>query len=308
MVLLSFSYKKTTKQISQNTILILPAKLIYMNKHLLITFLLITTIISTNQAQYYYKDIVTNKQLLAERAVLKEQKIRNILVHSFEGDKEPSPGFYCEKKVAKDYKKIETYTKSNITGKSILTAFYNDKDQIIKSVDSSELSVNTTLYQYDANGYLVNVTSMSHSSDDDFASNITEEHRYTYDAKGIPVKMLKVKGAKDTASVIFTADEHGNVIDENDLGRYGRHYYYYYNDKNRMTDIVKYNVVKGKLLPDFMFEYNSDGQVTQMVTVEEGASSDYNTWKYIYNDGLRIIEKCFSKENILLGYFEYEYN
>jgi hypothetical protein len=45
-----------------------------------------------------------------------------------------------------------------------------------------------------------------------------------------------------------------------------------------------------------------------MVAVEEGMSGDYYNWQYVYGDeGQRIIEKCFSKENILLGYFEYEY-
>jgi hypothetical protein len=66
--------------------------------------------------------------------------------------------------------------------------------------------------------------------------------------------------------------------------------------------------VLGKLLPDFTFEYNSANKVTQMVAVDEGVNRNYYTWKYVYNDGLKIIEKCFSKEGDLLGYFEYEYN
>ena len=245
---------------------------------------------------------------MAERTVLKEQKIRNILVHSFEGNGEASPGFFCEKKISKDYRRIETYTKSNITGKALLTAYYNDKEQLIQSTDSSELSITTSLYQYDDKGNVSSIISNSHSNDDDFATRLVEEHQYIYDAKGRPVKMLRTRNQNDSSMVIFTLDENGNVIDENDMGKNGKHYYYYYNDKNRLTDIVKFNVVKGKLLPDFLFEYNSAGQVTQMVTVEAGANSDYYTWKYVYNDGLRIIEKCFSKENILLGYFEYEYN
>lgn len=279
-----------------------------MGKHFLITLLMLTAIISSNQAQYYYKDIVTNKQLLAEKSVLRQQGIRNILVHSFEGDKEPSTGFYCEKKISKDYKRIETYTKSNITSKSLLTAFYNEKDQIISSRDSSEISVNTTQYQYDERGNVAIIISTSHSNDDDFTTTLIEKRQYSYNARGIPVKMFRTKDQKDTATIIFIADENGNITDEIDLGKNGKHYYYYYNDKNRLTDIVKYNVVKNKLLPDFIFEYNSVGQVTQMVSIEEGANSDYYTWKYVYNDGLRIIEKCFSKENILLGYFEYEYD
>jgi hypothetical protein len=273
-----------------------------------ITILLLSVFTATSQAQYYYKDIVSNKQVIAEKQVLKEQKIRNILVHSFEGNGDDSPGFFCEKKISKDYRKIETYTKSNITGKSLQISYYNDKGQLVQSTDSSELSSTTSLYQYDANGQIAHIISNSHSNDDDFSTRLVEEHQYQYDAKGIPVQMLRIRNRKDTALIIFTADEKGNVIDEKDMGKNGKHYYYYYNDKNRLTDIVKFNVVKNKLMPDFVFEYNSDGQVTQMVTVEEGITSDYYTWKYVYNDGLRIIEKCFSRENILLGYFEYEYD
>jgi hypothetical protein len=273
-----------------------------------ITILLLTVFTASSQAQYYYKDIVSNKQVIAEKQVLKEQKVRNILVHSFEGNGDDSPGFFCEKKISKDYRRIETYTKSNITGKSLQTAYYNDKEQLIQSTDSSELSSTTSMYQYDANGQITNIISNSHSNDDDFSTRLVEEHQYQYDGKGRPVQMLRIRNSKDTAQIIFTADDKGNIIDEKDMGKNGKHYYYYYNDKNRLTDIVKFNVVKNKLMPDFVFEYNSDGQVTQMVTVEEGMNSDYYTWKYVYNDGLRIIEKCFSRENILLGYFEYEYN
>ncbi|MEP7109228.1 MAG: hypothetical protein ABI760_14640 [Ferruginibacter sp.] len=279
-----------------------------MIKSILITLVLLTAITSTNKAQYYYKDILSNKQVLAEKSVLKEQKIRNILVHSFEGSGEVSPGFFCEKKISKDYRRIETYTKSNITGRALLTAYYNDKEQLIQSTDSSELSITTSHYLYDDKGNITVIISRSHSNDDDFTTRLEEEHQYIYDSKNKPVKMLRIRNQKDSSLIIFTIDENGNITDEIDMGKNGKHYYYYYNDKNRLTDIVKFNVVKSKLVPDFMFEYNSTGQVTQMVTVEEGINSDYFTWKYVYNDGLRIIEKCYSKENILMGYFEYEYN
>ncbi len=279
-----------------------------MNKPFLISALFLIAFTTGSNAQYYYKDIVSNRQVLAERLTLKEQKIRNILVHSFEGNREPSPGFYCEKKLSKDYRKVETYTKSNISGKSLLTARYNNKDQLIQSIDSSELSVTSSTFYYDEKGNLDNIIAYSHSNDDDFKTSLIEVHQYSYDAKGKPVKMLRIVNKKDTSEVVFIQDEHGNIIDENDEGKNGKHYYYYYNDRHRLTDIVKFNVVQAKLVPDFMFEYNTAGQVTQMVTVEEGISNDYYTWKYVYNDGLRIIEKCFSKENILLGYFEYEYN
>ena len=270
-------------------------------------FVLLVTSTHFAHAQYYYKDIVSNKQARAEKAVLQQQKIKTIAVHSFEGDKTPSEGFFCEKKISKDYRRMETYTRSYTTGKALLISFYNDNGQLMQSADSSDITASTSSYQYDADGDIISIISTSHSADEDFNTLLKEEHRYKYNDKKQPVQMLRIKNNKDSVLTDFIIDEHGNVTDEIEPGRNGRHYYYYYDTKNRLTDIVKFNVVVGKLMPDFTFEYNSSNQVTQMISVEEGVSRNYYTWKYVYNDGVKIIEKCFSKENDLLGYFEYEY-
>jgi len=77
--------------------------------------------------------------------------------------------------------------------------------------------------------------------------------------------------------------------------------------KNRLTDIVHFNQVARRLLPDYMYEYNATNLPRQMISTEE-AGSNYFIWKYTYNDkNLRETEKCFSKEKRLLGTIEYEY-
>ncbi len=278
-----------------------------MIKNIAIFIILITVFNPLAKAQYYYKDLVSNKQATAEKATLKQQKIRTITVHSFEGDKSVSKGFFCEKKISKDSRRIETYTKSYTTGKAILISYYNDIGQLMQSSDSSDITVSTSSYKYNTDGDIVSIISDSHSTDDDFTTGLKEEHKYIYNDKKQPVQMLRIKNSKDSILVDFILDEHGNISDEIDTSPNGQHYYYYYDTKNRLTDIVKFNVVLGKLMPDLTFEYNSNNQITQMISVEEGINRNYYTWKYIYNDGLRIIEKCFSKENDLLGYFEYEY-
>ena len=270
-------------------------------------FLLLAAIVPHTMAQYYYKDLVSNKQAQAEKAVLQEQKIKSIDVHSFEGDKTPSEGFFCQKKINKDYRRMETYTRSYTTGKALLTSYYNDKGQLVQSTDSSDITASTSFYQYNADGDITNIVSTSHSADEDFATMLKEEHQYKYNNKKQPVQMLRIKNNKDSVLIDFIIDENGNVTDEIVPGKNGQHYYYYYDTKNRLTDVVKFNVVLGKLMPDFTFEYNSSNQVTQMISVEEGVNRNYYTWNYVYNDGVKIIEKCFSKENDLLGYFEYEY-
>jgi hypothetical protein len=272
-----------------------------------IIFLLLAAFSPFTYAQYYYKDLISNSLAKSETATLKEQKIRTIKVHSFEGDQTPSEGFFCEKKISKNYQRIETYTRSYTTGKALLTTYYNDKGQVMQSTDSSEITVATSRYQYNEQGDVISIISNSHSTDDDFKTILQEEHQYRYNEKRQLIQMLRIKNQKDSALIDFIIDEYGNVTDEIEPGKNGRHYYYYYDSKNRLTDIVKLNVVFGKLMPDLTFEYNSRNQVTQMITVDEGVNRNYYTWRYFYSDGLRIIEKCYSKENTLLGYFEYEY-
>ncbi|MBL0355651.1 MAG: hypothetical protein IPP72_01630 [Chitinophagaceae bacterium] len=278
-----------------------------MIKYFLAGTLLVPLTIQKTAAQYYHKDIVSVQQANAEKNTFKEQKIRNIIVHSFEPDGTASEGFYCEKKISKDFRTVETYTSSAGTSKSVLISYYNEKGLLVQSSDSSEITAATTLYEYDDKGNIISITSYNHSSDDDFSTSLKEVHQYTWNEKGKPVKMLKIKNDRDSSLIDFIMDEKGNITDEIEPGKNGKHYYYYYDDKSQLTDIVKYNVVKGGLRADFIFEYNDAGQVTQMVSVEEGISGDYYTWRYTYNEGLKIIEKCYSREKKLLGYFEYEY-
>jgi hypothetical protein len=43
-----------------------------------------------------------------------------------------------------------------------------------------------------------------------------------------------------------------------------------------------------------------------MINTEEGGSY-YFIWKYLYENELRVKEKCYSKEKRLMGTIEYEY-
>jgi hypothetical protein len=244
-----------------------------------------------SMAQYYYKDIVINKQLMAEMALLKEQKIHTISVTSFDREDEPSIGFFCEKKLNKNYSKFETVTKSYATPGSILTSYFNNKGQLEESIDSTEISVGYSKYNYDNNGNLISIESGSRSSDEDYSVDATETHRYFYNNQNQLQQMVKLKNNKDSVVINFILDEKGNVIEEkNTLTK--QTYYYYYDSKNRLTDIVYFNNSLRKLLPVTMFEYNGLSQVTQMMAAEEG-SLFYYTWKYTYENGLKLREKCY---------------
>ena len=118
--------------------------------------------------------------------------------------------------------------------------------------------------------------------------------------------MIRVKNKYDSIAIFFALDENNNLGIEKD-SKNGFKYYYYYDNKNRITDIVHSNDATTKLLPDYLFEYNNAGQLVQMTNTEEGGSN-YFVWKYSYDNGLRNREKCYSKERKLMGSIEYEYN
>jgi hypothetical protein len=272
------------------------------------------------QAQYYYKDIVLNRQLVAEMADLKAQKIRTVKVRSFDREDEPSEGFFCEKRISRDYTSIETKTRSYATPASLLTATFNKKGQIIQSVDSTAISTGIVDYVYDDKDNLVEIRSGARSADEDFTSAAAEKHLYQYNANGQPEKLIRVKNNGDSIFFRFVLDEKGNVAEEQEL-KSGKTYYYYYDAKNRLTDVVYYNASLRKLLPIVMYEYNSLGQVVQMMTAEEGTVF-YYTWRYQYENGLKIREKCFynkksdpqirdpyspGQSRNLQGIIEYEY-
>jgi hypothetical protein len=258
-----------------------------------------------SQAQYYYKDIVSNKQLLDEMAVLKVQGIRSVTITSQEDDGSPSESFLVEKKINRNYTSVETFTRSGVTGASLFTSSFTKDGLLIQTVDSSDLSVNTSRYFYDDQRRITSIQSYIHSSDDDFKNELTEHHNYEYDANGKLARMYRIKNNTDTTLILFSTDDKNNISIEKDT-KTGKSYYYYYDAKNRLTDVVHLNPYNQRMLPDYVFEYNNAGQVTQMTTTEEG-SSYYYIWKYTYSNGLRVKEKCYSKERQLLGTINYEY-
>ncbi len=268
---------------------------------------LLIAVSSGVNAQYFYKDIWTNQQLTKDFSILKNENVRTVVVKSFEDDGEPSQDFFCERKIDRNFTKSETVTRSIITQQSLLVSYYNERGWLIKTVDSTQTSLSRVEYTYDNKGHIIMVTNFTKANDEN--GGITETHQYTYNAAGKPEKMIRKKNNSDVSTVNFTIDDKGNIIDEEEIirGVKGRKYFYYYDDKNRLTDVVHYNDRAKRLLPDYMYEYNQSGQIKQMISTEDNISN-YFTWKYTYNDQrLRESEKCYSKEKRLLGSIQYEY-
>jgi YD repeat-containing protein len=267
-------------------------------------FLLVLSVNTIASAQYYYKDIISNKQLVADMSAYKENKVRTIAIKSFEDNGEESEGFFCEKKISKDYKKTELFTRADIADASLFTSKFDATGKLLGTNDSSALSVTEIRYSYDAQNRISSIFSTIRAITEDDKTSITEEHIYTYE-NNMPSSMIKVKNGRDSTTILFSKDENGNIAVEKDT-KSGTKFYYYYDAKKRLTDIVQASEYSKNLKPDYMFEYNNAGLITQMTSIEEG-SSNYFVWKYSYDNGMRIKEKCFTNERRLMGSIEYEY-
>ena len=275
-----------------------------MIKNIIIVLLALITS-STASAQYYYDDIVNNKQILSDLAVLKEKKIKGVKVTSIEPTGEESEGFTCQKKINRDFTEVEIYTATNDSYPNTFISYFNKAGLLQKTVDSSEAGATSIVYSYDDAKRLVSINSSKHFATDDDAGVVFEKHLYKYNAAGILEQMTLIKNSRDTTLYFFQPDDKGNVAIEKN-SKTAEIYYYYYNTKNQLTDIVHSYSFQKKLFTEYSFEYNYAGQLVKMVTSEkEGAY--FFTWRYNYEDGLRTNERCYSKEGRMIGSVEYKY-
>lgn len=255
-------------------------------------------------AQYYFNDVIVNQRLMADMAAYKENKVKEIKLTSLEKDGMESEGFICRKRFNRDFTKSELFTATNDSYATAFTSHFTKDGRLDFTVDSSEASATTVQYSYDQKGRLERIYSVTSFPDDD-AHDVIEEHIYAYDENNVPSNLAIVKNKVDTTLIFFKADEMGNVgIEKN--AKTGEDFYYYYDNKKRVTSIVHSYARRKTPTTDFVFEYNYAGQVTKMEAAEkEGAF--YFTWRYNYENGLRTMERCYSKEGAIQGSVEYQY-
>jgi YD repeat-containing protein len=258
------------------------------------------------QSQYYYKDIVTPQQTVQRMKKYRMQKVHSVKVMSYESSGEPTQDFEGNQQINNNFTNITTRLKTPLSGESLLTTYFNAAGQLIKTVDTADGAGSVSNYAYDDAGRIKSITNVSTSAG---GHQEKEVHNWNYDAQGKPQNMLRIKNETDTTTVNFVLDEKGNIAEENSSrkGRQLPSFYYYYDDKNRLTDVVAYNVRAQRLLPIYIFEYNAAGEISTMMVVPEG-SDNYQKWYYQYDQrGLKIKETCFNKRKQVLGRVEYEY-
>lgn len=272
---------------------------------ILMLILLFAVFTPAVEAQYYYKDIVSNEESARQLEKYKIAKIKGISIKSFNNSGEPSPDFVCEKKFDKKYTNSELFTRSLTSPPSLMTTYYNSLGNLLSSTDSSVNSVSKILYEYEAPARLKKITSSSHSQDEDYVTGAQEQHIYFYGKDNLPDSMKKVTNKNDTVNILFARDENGNLSIEKNL-KTGAIFYYYYDKTKRLTDIVLTGTDRPGLHPQYVFTYNGAGDLIQMIT-SGSVGANYSTWKYNYDDGLRTAEKLYGKDRKLAGSIEYTY-
>jgi hypothetical protein len=262
---------------------------------------------TTVTAQYYYQDILSSKTNHEQYQLFKKQKVSKILLKSSEADGSPSEGFSLEQSFNISYTQLRTTSALKSGSKSSLVNYYNASGYLYRTVDSTGQSVSIYEYSYDTSGNPVSILNTSMAIGEKAKS--TETHIWLFNDNGRPLSMRRIRDERDSSEVKFLLDEKGNVIEEQAQrkGVQGEKVYYYYDEENRLTDIVRYYDKLGKLLPDYTFDYYPDGRVSEMRTTQ-GGGADYFIWKYAYTEtGLKSKELCYNKQKKLVGRVEYGY-
>ena len=258
-------------------------------------------------SQYYYKDIVAAADITRLMKTYTANNIQKISAKGITPEGSPSSEFTEVGEVNGTTLKVTTNNNKSI---STLKFNFNDRGQLINSVDSAINVKSTSTYNYDANGKIMSISNSATDADSSGDFSQTEVHQYIY-KNGKLDKMWRIINKTDSLEVRFVTDEHGNVIEERNFRRgvLADPVYYYYDDRNRLTDIVRFNYKANRLLPDYLFEYDDNDRVIQKITTTSGNNLGYLTWRYLFDEkGLKTKEALFNKDKQLQGRIDYSYN
>jgi len=268
-------------------------------------FLLMSS--ATLHAQYYYKDLIGTREINQTIRLYLSNKVLSAEATGFDGDGvknsdfSETHNFFADKNLLK----IATRNKTDIINEYYR---FDGKGLLTNKSDTSSSLVSTTTYTYDEKNNPALIKNMVTDTGDSIYVN--EVHQWFYNDQGKPLRMLRILNNNDTTEVRFTLDEKGNVTEELPFVKKvsGEKTYYYYDDKNRMTDIVRFNTKARRLLPDYMFEYTEKNQVSQKITTLSMMDLGYLIWRYVYDDkGLKTKEASFNKDKVMTGKIEYSY-
>lgn len=262
--------------------------------------------VSDCDGQYYFNDILSTKSGNEQYQQLRKNKIRKIKAQSFDADNTITDGFLLEEEISLDGKKVVLHSILS-GGKESVTNRFFEMGRLKRIQTTHNRIENRTDFTYTVNGMLQKLVLTT--TDTSQKSGMTEVHEWIYTESGHPQSMLRIKNGTDTMMVTCKTDDDGLVLEEQwkKNGRTQESWYYYYNDKKQLTDLVRYNARLKKLVPDFIYEYDANGRISQMTQLSFG-SGDYLTWQYTYTEqGFKKTEIGMDKRKQMVGRIEYSY-
>lgn len=262
-------------------------------------------------AQYYYQDIVNARNTMQEHERYQRLGVHHIRIRSFDYAHTLNQHFHCTRELSDDFRRVTTRTNSFQTGNSVIISDFDATGRIVATLDSSAASVNSTRYYYDSLR-TTRIDSLVFSSSaikyvDTF--RYVEKHIYHYDDFGHLTKIIREKNGAPFSTISVETDSVGSVTKESEQGKSDAAppVYYKYNADNRITDIFHYNKASQKLIPDYLFDYDHQGRLSEKTVVTMNVQG-YLLWKYTYDDkGLVASEACYGKKEALQGTMEFEY-
>jgi YD repeat-containing protein len=281
-------------------------------KNLLLPFTLICSF--TLHAQYYYNDIIGTKEINRQMQTLLANKVKMVTATGYTPQGSKATDFAEVHEIKDNGKTLKISRNSNLTHISFFQRF-DVQNRVISIIDTSLGIQNLSTYEYDAAGRIISIENTV--KDPATEIDMVELHRWFYNKDGQIDKMWRTINGSDSLEIRFIPDEKGNPGEEHSFrnGYETDVLYYYFDEKNRITDIVRYNSKAKKLLPDEIISYDDADRIIQRVTSTPGDNLRQTTWigyfiwRYIYDSkGLKTKEALFDKEQQLSGKIEYSYS
>jgi YD repeat-containing protein len=272
-------------------------------------------IVCTHSAsgQFFYNDIIGTRDIARLVQTYRDHNVKRVTATGYDGNGVAATDF-AEVQEMRENGRILRVATRNSSGYTAVTYAFDNEGRLISRTDSSEIIQSTTTYAYDAANQLISIQQKTISPDSE--EPLYETHAWQYVSNGKPSRMLRILSGRDypqpdTTLVAFLADEDGNTGDEItyrkniETGRV----YYYFDDRNRLSDIVRFNTKLARLMPDVMFEYDEHDRVIQKITTTSNIQAPYFIWRYIFDGrGLKTKEALFDNEKKLQGRIDYAYN
>ena len=260
-------------------------------------------------SQYYYKDLVAAADITRLMKTYNANNIKKVIARGITPEGGAPADFTEVGEINANGTSLKVTTINNKVISTLKYSF-NDRGLLIGAVDSTVNVKSTSTYTYDADGKIISISNSATDADSSGDFSQTELHQYIY-KDGKLDKMWRIINKKDSLEVRFVTDEKGNVLEERNFRRgvLADPVYYYYDDRNRLTDIVRFNYKANRLLPDYLFEYDENDRVIQKITTTSGKNLGYLTWRYLFDEkGLKTKEALFNKDKQLQGRIDYSYN